>query len=295
MTNRKRKNEEKGPGLHERITAHIVEELKQGTVPWVKPWQGNSLVGVPRNYVSGRPYSGMNILLVWISALEKGFSDSRWLTANQIIELGGSFKGQTATRVLFAKNYTRAEGTEDEETFFVHKLYNIFNVEQVSGVAFESEDPPPPFDERLENVEAFITAQGVPITHGGDDAFYSPSRDAIHLPFPGSFKQPQDYYAVVLHELAHASGHVSRLNRVKGEKKSTAYAFEELIAELTAAFLCAELGIPAALHHTGYIGSWVELLENDPKAIFSASREASKAADFLKAQAQSALSLSEAA
>jgi antirestriction protein ArdC len=295
MAHQKRHEAEKGPSLHERITQKIVDELKEGNVPWVKPWNVNSLAGLPRNYVSGRPYSGINVLLTWLSALEHGFTDTRWLTANQIIELGGSFKGETATRILFAKSYTRAAGTADEETFFVHKAYNVFNGSQVSGKVLEPEEPPPPFEARLEHAEAFIAAQGVPITHGGDKAFYMPSKDAIHLPFPGWFAQPQDYYAVALHELAHASGHPRRLDRPKGAKGSPEYATEELVAELTAAFVCAELGIPAAPHHTGYIGTWVELLENDPKAIFSASREASRAARFLTTQAQSVPALAEAA
>ena len=295
MPHCKRHEAEKGPSLHERITRQIVDELKEGSVPWVKPWNGNSRVGLPRNYVSNRPYSGINVLLTWLSALEHGFTDTRWLTANQIIELGGSFKGESATRILFAKSYTRAAGTADEETFFIHKAYNVFNGSQVSGKVLEPEELPPPFEARLEHAEAFIAAQGVPIIHGGDRAFYLPSKDAVNLPFLGSFIPPESYYAVALHELAHASGHPRRLNRPKGSKGSSEYAFEELVAELTAAFLCAELGIPAALHHTGYIGTWVELLENDPKAIFSASREASRAAEFLNAQARSVPALAEAA
>ena len=295
MAYQKRHETEKGSSLHERITQKIVDELKEGSVPWIKPWNCNSLVGLPRNYVSGRPYSGINVLLTWLSALEHGFTDTRWLTANQIIELGGSFKGQSATRILFAKSYARKPGTDEEETFFVHKAYNVFNAEQVSGVALEPEEPPPPFEARLEYVETFIAAQDVPITHGGDRAFYMPSKDVIHLPFPGSFTEPQDYYAVALHELAHATGHPSRLDRPKGAKGSKEYAAEELVAELTAAFVCAELGIPAALHHTGYIGSWVELLENDSKAIFSAARAASRAAEYLSDQARDAPELAEAA
>ena len=295
MAYQKRHKTEKGSSLHERITQKIVDELKEGSVPWVKPWSCNTLIGLPRNYVSGRPYSGINVLLTWRSAREHDFTDTRWLTANQIIEFGGGFKGQSATRILFAKSYTRKPGTDEEETFFVHKAYNVFNAEQVSGVDLEPEEPPPPFETRLEHVEAFITAQGVPITYGGDRAFYMPSKDAIHLPFPGSFTEPQDYYAVALHELAHATGHSSRLDRPKGAKGSKEYAAEELVAELTAAFVCAELGIPAALHHTGYIGTWVELLENDSKAIFSAAREASRAAEYLSDQAQNAPVLAKAA
>lgn len=281
MAHRKRK-EARDPSLHERITQRLVEELKQGTPPWVKPWTCKGLVGMPRNYVSGRPYSGINVLLTWLSALERGYRDTRWLTANQIVELGGSFKGEKATRIVFAKEHTHKPRTDEEETYFVSRLYNVFNTEQVTGVDLEPEDPPPPFEERIPELEAFIAAQGVPITHGGDRAFYSPSRDAIITPHPGNFRSPEAFYAVVLHELAHASGHVSRLSRKSGPKDSPAYAFEELVAELTAAFLCAELAVPACSHHAAYLASWIILLEDDPRAIFSASREASRAAAYLK-------------
>lgn len=285
MAYRKRHQTDQGSSLHERITRKIVAELKKGTPPWVKPWSCEARVGLPRNYASNRPYSGINVLLVWLSALERGFTDTRWLTANQIRELGGSFKRQQATRIVFAKQYTRKPGTDEEETFFVHKLYNVFNAEQVSGVDLRPEDSAPPFGARILELEAFIEAQGVPVTYGGDRAFYSPSRDAVVTPHPGNFSSPEAYYAVVLHELAHASGHPDRLNRPRGERGSAAYAFEELVAELAAAFLCAEFGLRECAHHAAYLGFWTELLENDPKAIFRAAREASRAAGFLKAQA----------
>ena len=281
--------------LHERITRKIIEQLKEGTPPWVKPWSCKAWVGLPRNYVSDRPYSGINVLLVWLSALEHGFTDTRWLTANQIKGLGGSFKGEQATRIVFAKEHTRKPGTDEEETFFVQRLYNVFNAQQVSGVSLGSEDPPLPFEARTPKVETFIAAQGVPITHGGDRAFYSPSRDAIVTPHPGDFSSPEAYYAVVLHELAHASGHPNRLNRPLGERGTPAYVREELVAELAAAFLCAEFGLRECAHHAAYLGFWTELLENDPKAIFRASREASRAAAFLTAQAQRVPTLAEAA
>lgn len=284
-----------GPSLHERITQKIVDQLKSGTPPWVKPWDCNAFVGMPRNYVSGRPYSGINVLLTWIAALEHGFKDTRYLTANQIIELGGSFKGQKATRIIFAKEVTRKPGTDDEDTFFVGKLYNVFNAEQVSGAALEPEDPPLPFEARVPEVEAFIAAQGVPITHGGDRAFYSPSRDAIVVPHPGNFSSPEGYYAVVLHELAHSTEHPSRLNCPGGPRDTPGYHFNEIRAELASAMLCAEFGLPECAHHAAYLGHYIELLEDDPKAIFSAARQASQAAAFLGEQAQRAPELAAAA
>ncbi len=290
------KNEtDKGPTLHERITQRIIDQLKAGTPPWVKPWSCDARVGMPRNYVSNRPYSGINVLLTWIAALEHGFKDTRYLTANQIIELGGSFKGEEATRIVFAKEHTRNPGEEGEETFFVQRLYNVFNAEQVSGAALEPEDPPLPFNARVPEVEAFIAAQGVPITHGGDRAFYSPSRDAIVVPHPGNFSSPEGYYAVVLHELAHASEHPSRLNCPGGPRDTPGYWFNEIRAELASAMLCAEFGLPECAHHAGYLGHYIELLEGDPKAIFTAARQASQAATFLSEQAQRAPTLAAAA
>ena len=181
----KRSKNDQEPSLYERITHKIVNQLKEGIPPWVKPWTCEAFIGTPKNYVSGRPYSGINVLFTWLSALEHGFTDTRWLTANQIVELGGSFKGESATRVVFAKTCTRAPGTDDEATYFVSRLYNVFNAEHVSGGVLKPEASPPPFEARLEYAEAFIAAQDVPITHGGNRAFYSPSKDAINLPCPG--------------------------------------------------------------------------------------------------------------
>ncbi|MDQ3398670.1 MAG: zincin-like metallopeptidase domain-containing protein, partial [Deinococcota bacterium] len=276
------------------VTERILEQLRLGVAPWVKPWSGNAAAGLPRNYVSGRPYSGVNVLLTWLSAALSGYSDSRWLTAKQIKELGGSFKGEKATRIVFAKSYTRKPGTDnepeggsqpEEDTFFVHKLFYVFNVQQVSGLELEPEEAPPPFEERIATVEAFIDAQGIAITHGGDRAFYSPSKDLIVLPHPGSYTEAGAYYATALHELAHATAHSSRLGRKTGRKGTTEYAVEELVAELTAAFLCAELGIPGQLQHAEYVGHWVRLLTDSERAIFEASKEATAAANYLRAKA----------
>lgn len=272
------------PSLHERVTHKIVAQLNEGTPPWVKPWSCSSASGMPRNYVSNRPYSGVNVLLTGLSTLEQGFSDTRWLTANQIKELGGSFRGQAATRIVFAKQHTRKPGTDEEETFFVHKLYNVFNAEQVSGIDLEPEQEPLPSTARIPELEAFIAAQGVPVTHSGDKAFYNLTRDAIVLPRPGAFTSAEAYYAVALHELIHATGHSRRLARPMGKRESYEYFVEELVAELGAAMVCAEFGLTCS-HHAGYLAAWIALMESDAKVIFRAAREASRAAEYLKAAA----------
>ena len=284
MPTRKQPRHSKKQTLHERVTQKLVAQLKAGTPPWVKPWNCASATGMPRNYVSNRPYSGINVLLTWLSALERRFNDPRWLTANQVIELGGSFKGQSATRIVFAKQHTRNFGKSNEESFFVQKLYNVFNVEQVSGVNLEPEQEPLRFTARMPELEAFIAAQGVPVTHWGNRAFYSLARDAIVLPPPGSFGSPEAYYAVALHELVHASGHPERLARRMGKRDTNEYFVEELVAELGAAMVCAEFGLTCT-HHAGYLASWIQLMESDAKIIFTAAKEASRAADYLKATA----------
>ncbi len=274
------------PSVHKQVTERILEQLRLGVAPWVKPWSGNAAAGLPRNYVSGRPYSGVNVLLTWLSAALSGYSDSRWLTANQIKALGGSFKGERATRIVFAKQYIRKPDTDEEETFFVHKPYNLFNIQQVTGLEPLPEDAPPPFEARIATAEAFIGAQDVSIRHGGDRAFYSSSKDMIVLPHPGSYTEAGAYYATALHELAHATAHGSRLGRKTGTKGTKEYAAEELIAELTAAFLCAELGIPGNLQHAQYLNSWVQLLEDSERAIFEAAKAATAAASYLRAKAE---------
>ena len=279
-----RKRKEEGSSLFERVTQKLVAELGRGHIPWSRPWRSDH-TGLPRNYVSNRPYSGVNVLLTWLSALEHGFSDTRWLTANQIMALGGSFRGERATRVVFAREIARAAGTVDEETYFVLKGYNVFNAEQVQGVLLEPESAPEPLAERLGHAESFIAAQGVAISHGGDRAYYAPARDAVQLPFPGTFSTREAYYAVALHELAHATAHPTRLDRPGGPRGSREYAFEELVAELAAAFMCAELGVGPVPHHAGYLQFYAQLLEDDPKAIFRAAREAGRAADFMRLRA----------
>ena len=272
------------PTLHERVTEKIVDQLKAGTPPWIQPWNSSTNSGVPRNYVTNRAYTEVNVLLTWLSAWDGGFHDTRWLTANQISQLGGTFKGQSATRIVFAKAHTRHPGTEKEETYYVQKLYNIFNAEQVSGIELEPEGKLEPFANRTPALDAFIAAQGVPIKHGGDRAFYNLARDAVALPFPSSFVSAEAYYAVALHELVHTTGHPNRLARKMGKQGSYEYFVEELIAELGAAFVCAEFGL-TCVHHAGYIGAWINLLEADAKIVFTAAREASRAADYLRATA----------
>lgn len=272
--------------VHEQVTQKILEQLEQGVVPWRKRWQVAGPNGLPRNLVSDRPYSGVNIILLWLTSLEAGFSDQRWLTFNQVKELGGSVKGQKATRIIFAGQGKKKTDDGEEETYTCVKFYNVFNAEQVEGLEIEPEPAGEPFEIRLQNVRDFVNAQGVPVVHGGNRAFYSPSQDVITLPPRESFFDEEAYWATTLHELAHATGHKSRLGREFGKRNSPEYAREELVAELASCFIAADLGVtPTFEDSASYLQHWCALLGDSKTAIFKAATAASKVAAYLQAQA----------
>lgn len=287
----------------QRITQTILDELKQGVAPWVKPWTARTTLGMPRNYVTDRPYSGVNVLLVWLHMDSNGFTDSRYLTANQINTLGGHFKGQRPVRILFAapreskrkrRRKDRAEPALEEEedddtteTRMVFKLYNVWNVEQVQGVTLSPEPAPPTLNVTQPAAHAFMQALGADIKHGGTRASYHPTRDLITLPHPNDFESEGAYLATALHELIHWTGHETRLAREFGAGGTTVYAFEELIAELGSAYLCAQLGVPGKLQHASYIQHWITLLEQDERALVRAAAAATRAAQYLSDGRQS--------
>lgn len=273
--------------VHDQVTHKILEQLEQGVIPWRQRWQVTGTAGLPRNLVSDRPYNGVNIILLWLTSLERGYSDRRWLTFNQVKALGGSIKGQSATRIIFAGQGKKTGDDGEDETYTCVKFYNVFNAEQVEGVTLEPETYAEPFEVRLGHVRDFVAAQGVPIIHGGERAFYSPRNDVITLPPQASFFEEESYWGITLHELAHATGHSSRLGRAFGKRGTTEYAFEELIAELASCFVGAALGItPTFEDSASYLQHWCELLGDSKTAIFKAAREATKVATFLQAQAQ---------
>lgn len=272
--------------LYRSVTDRIVRELEQGAAPWIKPWKSTTTAGgvMPVNAVTGRAYSGINVPILWGEQHGRGYLTARWLTFRQALEKGAAVrKGEKGTHVVFTKRITVGEDN-DERQIAMLRTYVVFNAAQVDGLP----DPPPTpearLEDRLEAVEGFIGATRAELQHGGDRACYVPSRDFIAMPPFGSFRAPEHYYATALHELAHWTGHSSRLDRDLGNRfGSRAYAAEELIAELGAAFLCAQLGITGELRHAGYIASWIELLKEDDRAIFTAASKASQAADFLRA------------
>jgi len=279
------------PSVYERVTEAIVAELQKGVAPWVKPWAGAGNPSLPYNATTQRRYSGVNVLLLWDAALSHGYRSGAWITYRQARALGGHVKkGERGCAIVYASSVERSQeddatGDESEKRISFLRSYSVFNVEQTQGLPtqFYQVAVPKPLDDALEDVDAFIERIGADVRHGGDRACYMPAYDAIQLPDPQSFESAAAYYATSLHEHAHLSGAKHRLNRdLTGRFGSGAYAAEELIAELTSAFLCAALSIPGQLRHAEYLGSWLQLLGKDKRAIFTAASKATEAAQFLE-------------
>jgi len=310
--------------LYAEVTARIVAELEAGRVPWVQPWDSAAASpGLPRNAATGRAYSGINILLLWAAqfkvpatrsvvgktaegaVIERGYATQGWLTFRQAVGAGGCVrKGEQGVGVVFADRFTpeaekarAAETGDDPRQIPFLKRFTLFNVAQCDGIpeAMTAAAPPLPTREIVPVAEGLIVATGADFRIGGDKAFYSPVGDFVSVPPQPAFASQINYYRTALHELGHWTGHPSRLARdLSGRFGSPGYAREELCAELASAYLCAALGIAPTVRHADYIGSWLEVLRADDRAIFRAASQASKAADYLLA-CQSAAATVEAA
>ena len=271
--------------LYERVTNIIIKEMEAGTVPWVKPWKTPRRHGsvMPHNVATGRAYSGINIPLLWGAADANGYISHEWMTFQQARMRDATVrKGEKGTQIVFTKKLLKKED-EDERRVSMLRTYNVFNIAQIDGL------PPPKEPEELaepfrhERAEAFIKATNAQFKNGGDKACYVPSQDLIAIPYQGFFVHHEAFYAVALHELGHWTGAKLRLDRdLSGRFGTKAYAAEELVAEMTAAFLCAHLDLKGELRHASYIGNWIELLREDSRAMFTAASLASKAADYLR-------------
>lgn len=289
------KEREEGRGnLYDEVTQRIVSELEAGRLPWVQPWgtTGGIGPGLPRNALTARPYSGVNILILWGAVIENGWPSQSWLTFRQAQEAGGCVrKGERGQCVVYADRFTpeaekqRAErdGGEAKAVPFL-KRFTVFNVAQCEGLREGLASDPAPLPERevVPVAEEVIAASGVDFRIGGDKAFYVPSLDYVQVPPQPAFFRQVNYYRTCLHELTHATGHPNRLGRnLVNAFGSKDYAREELVAEMGSAFLCAALGISPTVRHADYIGAWLEVLREDNRAIFRAASAASKAADWL--------------
>lgn len=280
--------------MYKEVTDSIIAELEQGALPWLKPWRdgiGPSLdTQMPNNAISNRSYSGVNVLLLWAKASRCGYPSGRWLTYNQAKQAGGTVRaGEKGTTVIFMKRLTKqkraSDGTMETDSFAVMRAYTVFNVAQCDGLPerLTKGKPLPPAPELDSMFQNFVAKTPARISHGGDRAYYSPLPDYVQMPHIQAFKDLDNYKATLLHELTHWTGHESRLAREFGKRfGSDAYAFEELVAEIGAAFLCAALGIKGELRHAAYVANWLKVLKEDNRAIFTAASQASKAADYLR-------------
>jgi len=267
--------------LYQQVTDKIIAELESGKIPsWVKNWSGEA--GSDCNVISKKTYSGINTIILGMS----GFKSPYWGTYKQWVSIGAQVsKGSKGTHIIFyspVENGSKiTEAGEVKNYSYILKSYTVFNADQVTG--FEAPAlPVPKVFNNIACIEALTVNSGAKLQFGGDRAYYSPSDDYVAMPHKTQFNSEASYYATLLHELAHWSGHKSRLDRdLSGRFGNEAYAAEELIAELSAAFLCARYSITGELRHSSYIASWLRVLKNDNKAIFKAAALAQKSADYL--------------
>jgi antirestriction protein ArdC len=283
--------------LYAETTARIIAALEQGTPPWVRPWS-QDLDTLPMNASSRRLYRGINALLLGIEASTHGYPLNRWLTYRQASELGGQVrKGEHGTTVVLwrlrkisatADVYPEPDASDlHERVIPLLRAFTVFNVAQIEGVPAALQAVEEHHWEPEARAEELLLKSGATIRHGGSRAYFLPGDDEIHLPPPRAFAEAGRYYATALHELTHWTSHPSRCNRQLGQRfGDDAYAAEELIAEMGAAFLCAHCRLDGELHHAGYLGSWLKVLRTDKRAVFVAATRAQQAADYILKLAQ---------
>jgi antirestriction protein ArdC len=261
--------------IYARVTDSIVAQLEQGVRPWHKPWNAAHAAGrITRPLrCNGKPYAGINILMLWASAEERGFECPLWLTYQQAKELGGHVKkGETGSPVVYANTFKKIErndqGQDVEQEIPFLKQYTVFNALQCEGLPAH-----------------FVVNTKAEIRTGGNQAYYTQTHDYIQLPPLVSFESAESYVSTMIHELTHWTKHPTRLDRDLGRKRfgDEGYAMEEFVAELGASFLCADLHITPEVmpEHAGYLDHWLKVLKDDKRAIFHAASLASKAAEYL--------------
>jgi antirestriction protein ArdC len=284
--------------IYKRVTDHIVAELEKGVRPWMKPWNAEHAAGrISRPLrANGIPYQGINVIMLWSAATERGYAAPIWMTFRQAHAIGANVrKGEKGTPVVYADTITRT--TEDEHTGEASeqripflKGYTVFNVEQIDGLPEHFHAPAAPRLDpvaRIARAEAFFAATGTIIGHGGNRAFYAPGEDRVQMPPFETFRDAESYYATLAHEITHWTKHPTRLDRDFGRKRwgDHGYAMEELVAELGAAFLCADLDLALTPReeHASYIDHWLKVMKKDARAIFAEASHAQRAADYLNA------------
>lgn len=280
------------------ITATILEKLEAGTKPWVQPWTGSPTCRPLRH--NGEPYRGINTIMLWLAARVRSFASPYWMTYNQAHQLGGQVRrGERSSMAVFYKALGATEAdtnaiAADEpgeagkpKKRFVLRSFNVFNVDQIDGIEAHYPKPelkPLPAYEQRAEIEAFFERVPAMVRHQGTSAFYRRDADEITLPPVDAFRDYPAYASVRAHETAHWTGHKSRLDRQFGTRfGDQAYAFEELVAEIAAAIVGAQLGLPEAEldDHASYLKSWIKVLKQDKNAILTAASKADQAAELI--------------
>lgn len=269
--------------LYSEVTDKILAALENGVAPWIKPWTATAPRGgsLPYNYLTNRPYRGINVPLLWSA----GYESNAWMTYKQAQSIGAHVrKGEHGSMIVFFKPFqireTGSSGEKTVRTIPILRAFTVFNVAQIENLP--SATIAAPVESKFP--EADLAMSQARIIHGGDKACYvpMPTRDFIRMPYKAQFRSEAEYYAIGLHELTHWTGHPTRCAREFGKKfGDTAYAREELVAEMGAAFLCAQFGIEGKLQHAEYLQSWIGVLKSDKRAIIAAASAAQKAVDFV--------------
>ncbi len=281
------------PDIHTRITQQIIAQLQAGVRPWTQPWKSATSVSRPLRH-DGTPYNGVNVVLLWSEAVSRGFSRPTWMTFRQALALGAHVrKGERGAMVVYANQIVRDEadetGADVQHRIPFLKAYTVFNIDQIENLPDRYREPQTVAlnpDERIARIDAFFNHCGADIRHGGGSAYYAPGPDHVQMPPFECFATADDYYSTLGHEMTHWTRHPSRLDRDFGRQRfgDAGYAREELVAELGAAFLCADLGLALEPRddHAAYIASWLQVLAENVRFVVSAASHAQKAVDHLK-------------
>ncbi len=274
--------------VYAHVTETIIAEIEAGTPPWRKPWTGSaSGIALPARH-NGEEYRGINVLMLWVMAAKHSHVSSRWMTYKQAQELGGQVrKGETSSTVVKYGTFTRENELGIEEELPYARAYRVFNADQIEGLPedyyIRPEVPRDLGTEADPELEAFFARTGAEIvTTDEPRAYYSPAKDHIHMPPVATFLSAKGYFATLAHESIHWTGSEKRLERIKKFANREAYAFEELVAEIGACFLGAQIGVALEFDQSAaYVEGWLKALKEDKRAIFRAASEAQKAADFV--------------
>jgi antirestriction protein ArdC len=283
--------EMKASDLFEKVTADLVAAIEAGASNWRMPWQRLATAGVPRS-VDGRTYRGWNALVLAMTAADRGWSSSTWATYRSWERHGGQVRrGERGTHVVLWKPIDRRADDDPEDEGAGHgpslfaRTFTVFAAEQVDGTDLTRYAADPAEElARLDSAERYFERVAATVVYGGDLACYVPATDVIRMPELARFDGPADFYSTAAHEHVHWSGHRSRLDRdLSGRFGDRAYGAEELIAELGAAFWCAQFQLEQATRadHAAYLGDWLAILRQDARALVAACGQAQRAIDYL--------------